>query len=491
MSLKALQDKISLLESQLKKLRFEYHELEKDKLMIYHLLYKVNHELDEALHNKQTFIASISHELRSPLTAILGYSELLDHTSLSKEQRRYLHRLDDSAQYLRSLLSDLLDVAKLKDNKITLDLKEHDLSQLLQSCANMIESKMAENVLLIVHVPSYSHAIHIDKKRLQQIMINLLTNAAKFTQQGYVKLALTGIIEKGEEVEFTVEVQDTGPGIPHEIRDTLFEPFQSTDTTEGTGLGLYISQQLAQLMGGAISVESDEGVGTRFHTTFRCRRSQKLTGANANARCQPHSHSSANAYTHLKGLLVEDIPISREYILEMLKTFFGLECDSAENGEIAVQKIRENHYDFILMDMRMPKMNGVEATKIIRTFNPTVPIICMSANVYREDKHAAYAAGMNDFIEKPLERSDIESTLFKYINPANEYKRTEVTPTPKTATETSLQQIAYAHLSGYFDDEKAKHFINIAQENLTQHLNTLQKHWNQRNTHALIDDFHA
>jgi len=182
--------RVKELEKSLINLEHRYINLEKDKLTIYNLLYRVNKELDDALANKETFIASMSHELRSPLTAILGNSALLGQTGLNKQQTRYLEQLNESADFLMALLADLLDVSKLKESKIELNVQETHLDKLLLHCANMVESKIAKDVEFIVSIPLLSYYVLLDKKRVQQIFINLLTNAAKFTKSGKIEFSL-------------------------------------------------------------------------------------------------------------------------------------------------------------------------------------------------------------------------------------------------------------------------------------------------------------
>ncbi len=459
--------------------------LEKDKLTVYNLLYRVNKELDEALKNKQTFIASISHELRSPLTAILGYTELLVETPLDKEQKRHLDGLDKSAVYLLSLLSDLLDVSKLKDNKIELNLQEVHLDQLLINCADMVKTQLHEGVELVVDIPFLPYYAYADRKRMQQIFMNLLTNAVKFTKKGKIEFSLFEVNQIDNQLEVILDIKDTGPGIPSKIKDKLFQPFESTDVEQGTGLGLYISQELAQLMGGKITVESTSYKGTFFRVLLYCEKSAnkvKRNGSYVSRKVQKVD------YSHLNLLLVEDIPLNREYLRTMLHSFFNITADSAENGAIAIEKVRKRDYDLILMDMRMPVMDGLEATRKIRQFNHSVPIICMSANVYREDKHAAKAAGMNDFIEKPLEKSDIESKLLSFAYPS-----TKVSLKRETLEQRGQdnREIAINHLSEYFDEEDMNNLLEMAKDGLKKSIKSIERHCLNKEARGLFEEFHV
>jgi len=491
MKKKLLEDKVQQLDKELAELKIEYNKLERDRLTIYNLLYKVNKELDDALANKQTFISSMSHELRSPLTAVLGNASLLAQTDLSSDQDRYLGQLKESAEFLMSLLSDLLDVSKLKESKIELNVQETHLDKLLLNCANMVASKIEEGVQFFSSIPTLPYYIFADKKRLQQIFINILTNAAKFTKEGNITFSVLEINQIDKQLEVIVEVSDTGPGIPPEIRETLFEPFTSTDKEEGTGLGLYISHELATLMGGGIEVESEEGIGTTFRVTFLCEKSS-LKMRNFTTNSYVPKEKVRKDYSHLKVLIVEDIELNREFLKELFKVFFSIQVDVGENGMIGVEKAEVNHYDIIFMDMQMPIMGGLDASREIRKFNEDVIIVCMSANVYREDKHNAVEAGMNDFIEKPLEYIDIESRLAKLAPEANDIgsniKKENIQETAKL---NFLKEQAMKHFQDYFNEETSRNFIEMAEQGLKTNLENVEQNFASQNLEGLKKDFHA
>ncbi len=607
-------------------LKIEYNQLEKkyikatkDKLKLAHLLTQVNRELEESLSNEKRFIASVSHELRTPLTAILGYGELLEDTALNNKQKRYLNSIEQSSNHLLALVSDLLDVAKIGDNRIDLVPKEVDLDDILNDCANLIRSRLKKGVELITDIPMPEYKVKVDDKRVKQIFINLLSNATKFTNQGSIRFYIQSLEDiDNNRYKLVAKVDDTGSGIPKSVAKTLFEPFQSTDKTQGTGLGLYISQKLAQMMGGEITVESREGIGSSFTVTLIIEKTRKkeigkalnnssimmfskrtsfidsLTRefANLGVNFQNHDikiedtisalihmvasgkfydigvfdidsfkHSTdyiagtfrtinpniklialvdsrdndinlkefdrvinkpisyqrfikeveetydselfgKNAkvdYSNLDILIVEDVEINREYEKEMLDNFFGITCDTAENGEIAVQKVKENHYDAILMDMRMPVMDGLEATRRIREFNKDVPIICMSANVYKEDKLAAENSGMNDFIEKPLDKQDIEAKLLKLIN--NEFKKElskENRDVPLIEREEKqrklnedIKAMALNHLQNNFNETVAKRLYDKARESIIEYVKRVKLNFANKNSKELVENYHA
>jgi len=482
MKKKLLKQRVSELELELASLQKYCSKLEKDKLSIYNLLYKVNKELDAALSNKQKFIASMSHELRSPLTALLGNSTLLAYTSLTPQQEKYLAQLNESAEFLMALLSDLLDVSKLKESKIELDIQKTHLDRLLMHCANMVEPKIAKDVTFNVNIPMLPYYTFVDKKRLQQIFINLLTNAAKFTKTGKIEFSLDKVTPLDNQLEVVVRVEDTGIGISEEIKEKLFEPFSSTDAEEGTGLGLYIAHELATLMGGNIVVESTVGEGSRFKVTFYCEKAPLREEHYIKNRDTLKERKQKN-YGELKVLVVEDIEVNRAFLKEMFKLFFSIEIDIAENGAVAIEKVKKSSYDIIFMDMRMPVMDGLEATRVIRKVNKDIPIVCMSANVYREDKHEAYLAGMNDFIEKPLEYTDIEVRLDKLVSREGKEK--------KQKSNSGLQKKAMQHFQNHFDEETSLRFIDMAKSGLEKSIVNIEKNLPLKQTKVLYENFHA
>ncbi len=616
---KNLLKKIIIVEKNMTRTETKYIKANEDKLTLSHLLTKVNAELEESLNNEKRFIASVSHELRTPLTAILGYSELLEDTALNNKQNRYLNNIVQSSDHLLALISDLLDVAKLEDNRIELSLKEFDLDDMLNECSNLIKSKINHDVNFLVDIPLLDYPIISDDKRLKQIFINLLSNAAKFTKKGSIRFYIKQMEEiENNRLKIVVNVDDTGDGIPEEVKDTLFDPFQSTDKTQGTGLGLYISQQLARLMDGEIVVESKQGVGSSFSVTLVVEKSskkeigKKLNGANimmfaekdefidkvskefmlhgvnfqnysisnsditsslvqmvvsgrfydiavfdmdifknhtshiagtlkainkdikliALVREDSDSHfeefdqiihkplpyqrfikemetiysseffddSEEFDYSQLNILIVEDVEINREYEQEMLNNFFSITCDTANNGEEAVAKAKDNDYDAILMDMRMPVMDGLEATRTIRLFDTTTPIICMSANVYKEDKIAAQESGMNDFIEKPLSKKDIEDKLLKLVN-HNLADPINVTPIEESTTSISslqtyigngegLRKTAFKHLQENFNEEISNKLFNKALDSIREYIQRVDTNFANKDIQNLVEDFH-
>jgi len=592
---------IKRLKNELLKMHNKYEKTNEEKLTLANVLNIINEELEESLHNEKRFIASVSHELRTPMTSIIGYGELMIDTDLNSQQKRYMQSITQSSHYLLSLVNDLLDVAKFKDKRVELNPKVVELNDILSECAMLMESKIAKDVKFEVNIPILDYKIKADDKRLKQIVLNLLSNAAKFTKKGSIKFHVDPIVESvNNQLQVTLHVEDTGIGIPDEVSETLFDPFCSTDKTQGTGLGLFISKELARLMHGNITVSSVLGGGSLFTLKFFVEKSVKkeigkgLIGINLlmcsasdifvesvatelnqmsmqsfqhydvvekgleelvskilpkaleydivvfdvdilkedavhmakmfsilnpNIKIVSYLDDSNNisselfsltmhkpigyqrfirqieksytnrkskkrgkkVYEKLKILLVEDVELNRIYEVEMLKNFFGVTCDTAEDGEVALKKAKENEYDVILMDMRMPIMDGLEATRKIREFNTDIPIICMSANVYKEDKIAAEEAGMNDFIEKPLERSDIENKLLKLLN--NELNIS-------VKSRVNYKEIAYAFLRENFDEEMVRQLCKAAKESIEESIKNISINSHESKMTLLTDDFH-
>jgi len=608
--------RVERLQEELAKVEKKYKKANEDRLTVSHLLSQVNEELEESLSNEKRFIASVSHELRTPLTAILGYSELLDDTALNNKQKRYLDSIIQSSNHLLSLVSDLLDVAKIGDNRIELSPREIDLDDVLNDCANLIRSRIKAGVDFIVDIPMLEYKIYADDKRLKQIFINLLSNAAKFTKKGSIRFYIKDIQDiNDDKLKITVHVDDTGNGIPEEVSQTLFDPFQSTDKTQGTGLGLYISQQIAGMMDGEIVVESEPEIGSSFQVTLVLKKSSKKEIGKALKKANLMMFAKRDAfvdklskefmnlgvnfqnynimegditssliqmvasgkfydvaifdvdmfknhttdiagtlkainnhikiialegndhdknlsefdmvlnkpiayqrfikhveevysreffdnddeidYSKLNILIVEDVELNREYEKEMLNNFFSISCDTAENGAIAVEKVKKGDYDAVLMDMRMPIMDGLEATRKIREFDKKTPIICMSANVYKEDKLAAEEAGMNDFIEKPLERADIENKLLKIIhNEFDEIEKQTLEPKYEEEDKTTskcvdMKTIALNHLKNNFNDNVSNRLFNKALSSIAEYVRRINVNFKDKNIKELIEDFHA
>ncbi len=568
------------------------------------------------------FMASISHELRTPLTSILGYGELLDNTNLDSRQQEYLDRMLNSSKYLLSLVGDFLDIVKIENDDIHLDVKEVRIHTLLSECADVIKSSLSKEVEFEVAIPFLNYTILADDRRIKQVVLNLLSNAAKFTKKGKIKFYVSDIIETEEGVKIAVNVEDTGKGMSREMQRALFDPFVSGDSTQGFGLGLFISKELVRLMDGEISVVSKEGEGSTFTASFTVVKAQEkvlskaLSGKNIlflsadplenefsrgvksrlsgygaifrnyhaeesisstlkkiftnsiewdiaifdtrtlscaiedlittlkmmhpSIKCvaikdkhedlptssfdklinapfdeahlvyeleelsaeEKRVENSAIDFSHLKVLVVEDVEMSREYIKEMLLISFAIDCDTAVNGEDGVAQAKETKYDVIFMDIRMPVMNGYDASREIRKFDEKVSIICLSADAQEQVITDALGSGMNAFIEKPLEKDAVKNTLLQIDGEAAEHIDLTVKMVPSLKSDRMpasaenydpavFKKEVYDHLSKNFDDEIIKTLLQSASASIKMYVTNIKVNMIEKDTSALADDFHA
>jgi len=373
----SLLEKVNYLKKDFYKLNAKYKKANRDRLSAAHLLTKVNEELEESLTNEKRFIASVSHELRTPLTAMLGYSELMRDTPLNNKQKRYLESIVQSSNHLLALVSDLLDVAKLGDNRIELSPKEVDFDDLLTDCANLIQSKIATGINFDVDIPMLEYKLKADDKRVKQIFINLLSNAAKFTKKGTIRFYIKEIKElKDNKTKIVVNVDDTGDGIPKEVAKTLFDPFQSTDKTQGTGLGLFISQQFAGLMDGDITMESESGVGSSFSTTLileRCAKKEigkSLNGTNI-------------MMFHNRDEFVEKV--SKKFI-ELGVNFQNHDIKSEDITSSLVHMVASGRfYNIAIFDIEIFKINTSSIAGTLKTINPNIKLLALAESYYSKE----------------------------------------------------------------------------------------------------------
>ncbi|MBE0507389.1 MAG: response regulator [Marinospirillum sp.] len=378
---------------------------------------------------KSEFLANMSHEIRTPMNGILGMSELGLKETDPEKMRHQLKRVNQSGRLLLGIINDLLDFSKIEAGKLELDPQPFRPEQLHDELNSLFKGN-AQDKGLAFHVvgdpPDICTAcLYGDVQRLRQILINLLGNAIKFTESGSVTLTMQQLQRPTEDgtLWFEFSVVDTGIGISEAHQNKIFQAFSQADTSitrqyGGTGLGLVISQRLVQLMGGEkITVQSQLGQGTGFSFALplRCCTAQEQA-AFKKTQLQHPSHPSSLAG---RVLLVEDNEINQE-VAGALLTQLGLDYEVAENGQIAVEKARKQAFDVILMDIQMPVMDGYQATRAIREFNPTLPIIALTAAAMIEDKNKALAAGMNDHLSKPIHPSQLYRLFVQYLPAAAE-----------------------------------------------------------------------
>jgi signal transduction histidine kinase/ActR/RegA family two-component response regulator len=373
---------------------------------------------------KSEFLANISHEIRTPMNAIVGLSHLLRRAA-SPEQLDRLVKIDAASQRLLSVITDILDVSRTEAGLLVPEQADFSLAaQLEQIRALFEEPARAKGIALEFDAAGVPDWLRGDAMRLRQALFNYAGNAVKFTERGRITLRARLIGEGSDGVHLRFEVEDTGIGIAAAELPGLFRPFAQVDASAtrrygGTGLGLVITRRLAELMGGDVGVESTPNVGSRFWFTARLQRGRGKLPVD-DALAGPGASAEATLRTRHAGarvLAVEDNPINREVVVELLGAV-DLASDMAGDGLEALDKARAAHYDLILMDLQMPRLDGIGATRAIRLLPgyKDTPIIALTANAYSEDRRNSIEAGMNDFVAKPVSPEQLYAVLAKWLS---------------------------------------------------------------------------
>ena len=372
---------------------------------------------EDSARSKEMFLANMSHEIRTPMNAIIGMTNLLTESDLTKKQHEYLNAIQTSGDNLLVIINDILDISKIESGKLEMEKIDFDFKELLQNTKKSIELKAEEKDLIFsLNIQDEIPNILIsDPVRLNQILINLLGNSIKFTNSGSIELKCSLLSEKDNSIEMKIEVIDTGVGIDAEKLDKIFESFSQEDqsTTRkfgGTGLGLSISRQLVELLGGELKVKSQYGKGSNFFFTLNI-----PIGTKVIKKTRIVIDTETNPLRNKNVLLVEDNEINR-FLATTVLAKWDINVDIAEDGQIAVEKVKENNYDVILMDIQMPVMGGVEATQVIRNaLHLDVPIIALTANAVKGDREEFLNAGMDDYISKPFDASILFNKLVSFV----------------------------------------------------------------------------
>lgn len=382
-------------------------------------LMQAKEKAEAAARTKEDFLSTMSHEIRTPLNAVIGLTNLLLSQEPREDQKENLNSLSFSAKNLMGLINDILDFSKLEAGKVDLAENTFDLLNLLFSLkqAHQPQAQTNGSQLKLSLDPEVPKQISTDQLKLSQVLHNLVSNAVKFTRQGLVKIEVSLQRQEEETLWLDFIVEDNGIGIPGDKLEYIFEKFTQADSSTirhygGTGLGLSITKMLLELMGSQIRVESEEGVGSRFFFTLPVK-----AGLQESASESPAGPGEYHDLRDLRILLVEDVALNRTIVGQFLQSWWQLEADEAVNGKEALEMARAKVYDIILMDVRMPEMDGYEATRLIRELPgyKTTPIIALTADKGVETKQKLDAASFTDLVLKPFEPKELQQKILQYV----------------------------------------------------------------------------
>lgn len=423
---------------------------------------------EEASKAKEVFLANMSHEIRTPLNVITGMIRELGKDNLTDKQRKYVSHSETAVYHLLTIVNNILDMSKIEAGEFKLENKEFSISSVASDVLSILYSKAHEKglELRIIESPEIKKSLIGDAGRLRQIFINLMGNSLKFTERGFVELKISVVTTTKDNQRLLFEVSDSGIGMSEPFMKKLFDKFSQEEGAanrrfEGSGLGMSITRELVQLMDSDIVAKSKKGIGTQilFEVDFPIGSQTSLVVKTAKA--------SKNCFEGTRVLLVEDNEMNRFIAIQSLN-FVGCVVTEAGNGLIAIEKLKITDFDIVLMDIQMPEMDGVEATKFIRAhLSKEIPIIALTANAFKHDIDLYLSVGMNDYLIKPYREDDLYSKIGMFKNYNMDVNNTEISSDEKPLYSLAqLQEIGKDDDS--FIDNMLRMFVNVAGQGIIQ-----------------------
>jgi PAS domain S-box-containing protein len=453
-------------------------------------------ELLRAQKAKERFMANMSHEIRTPINGIAGMIALLAETNVTDEQKKYINAIKTSTDNLKVIINDILDISVIESGKLKFETIGFNIRHQLQSIIDTFLHQAREKNIYLNHTVADDLDLVVlgDPVRLYQILINLISNALKFTDKGGIQVNISCSKKEGNELIATFEVIDTGIGIAEEKLETIFESFSQADESVtrrygGTGLGLAISKQLVELQNGTISVSSSENNGTSFTFSipYQVGEDKDLVIEKEQLNVSDQEFDSLES---IKILLVEDNDINRMYAANILKKW-DCQFDIAENGYIATEKLKKEPYDLILMDIQMPVMDGMEATKVIRQNFPSpinkTPIIALTANVLKGDPEKYIKAGMNGHLSKPFLPKSLYNSIIEHTTDAKP-KVDKIIASDKK--ENPITNLSFLRKMSNNDDTFIKELIILFLESTPTLIEEMKDHYQKKHWKELSGTAH-
>ena len=467
-------------------------------------LLELKNKAEQANKAKSNFIANVSHELRTPLNAVLGYSDLILQETSNSNDKNYALAIRKATDNILTIINTILDIAKMEEGKIDIENIEYNTMDLFCEVESIISiPAKAKGLELIIDIdPTIPAMLYGGKDSIRQVLINLLSNGVKFTEQGHVKLTVTGTRVNDELIELTFEIEDSGIGIKKDDLGYIFEKFEQTNyekisTVEGTGLGLYISKSFIQLMGGSLTVESKYGEGSTFtiHLIQKICSKHTITEIPKLVSKDELNKSKLCLFAPRARILsVDDNPINNSVFYKFCKRF-GIEAEMVESGYEAIEQLKKKQYDIVFLDQKMPGIDGVETLNEIQKLdntNPNMYILAFTANAVSDNREYLLAVGFDDVILKPIGINELESVLNYFLPEQVKDKKSElitVSDSMEDITPIIDTSIGLEHCN--YDEDLYRQTLQLVVNYLPNKLKCLKQYQVEKDYKSYVIEVHA